>query len=155
MIPSSVKVIGGYAFYGCKSLASMVVPSNVKVIGRYAFKNCNINELSHPRLTIKNGVAIKDNKVLYCASQSPSVTISEVVRKIGDYAFSHCSSLASVVIPSSVTKIDGYAFCDCESLESVEFGGTVAQWEAVEKEDGWRNCVPSTTVKCSDGEAWL
>jgi hypothetical protein len=84
-----------------------------------------------------------------------SVVIPSSVKVIGGYAFSHCSSLASVVIPSSVTKIAGYAFCDCESLESVEFGGTVAQWEAMEKEDGWRNCVPSTIVKCSDGEAWL
>ena len=156
VIPEGVTEIGGCAFKGCESLASVEIPSSVTEIGAKAFKGCNINELSHPLLTIKNGVAIRDNEVLCCASQSTSVvTIPEDVTKISDYAFSHCESLSSVEIPSSVTVIGACAFECCTSLESVEFGGTVAQWKSVEKMSGWHYGFPATTVKCSDGEARL
>ena len=155
-IPSSVTVIGERAFWYCTSLTSVEIPSSVTEIGAKAFKGCNINELSHPALTIKNGIAIRDNEVLCCASHSTSVvTIPEDVTKISDYAFSHCESLSSVEIPSSVTAIGACAFECCASLESVEFGGTVAQWKSVEKMSGWHYGFPATTVKCSDGEARL
>jgi hypothetical protein len=35
----------------------------------------------------------------------------------------------------------------------VEFGGTMAQWKAVEKGEDWNIGVPAKLVKCSDGEA--
>lgn len=155
-IPSSVRKIGDRAFWYCTSLTSVEIPSSVTEIGAKAFKGCNINELSHPLLTIKNGVAIRDNEVLCCASQSTSVvTIPEDVTKISDYAFSHCESLSSVEIPSSVTVIGACAFECCTSLESVEFGGTVAQWKSVEKMSGWHYGFPAKSVKCADGEAEL
>lgn len=56
---------------------------------------------------------------------------------------------------ASVTEIDRHSFAGCTSLSSVEFGGTMAQWEAVEKGDGWHKDVPAKSVKCSDGEAEL
>ena len=160
-----------------KSATSVEIPPSVEEIGKEAFKNCNISELSHPLLTIKNGVAIKDNQVLYFTSQSSSITIPDGVTEIGRCAFYECKSLSSVVIPSSVTKIEYcafsgctslesvvipssvteieiMAFMDCTSLSSVEFGGTVAQWKAVKKEDAsWKHGIPATCVKCADGEA--
>ena len=223
-IPNGVTEIGRCAFYECKSLTSVVIPPSVTKIGISAFKGCNIDNFSHPLLTIENGCAIKENVVLYCTSQSdsikipdgvteidecafsnhtllasveipPSVTkiggyafscceslsyvkIPNSVTQIGDFAFTNCSkllsleipdsvieigedafygcqSLASVVIPSSVEKIGETAFAGCESLSSVEFGGTVAQWKAVEKGEDWNRGVPTKRVKCSDGKARL
>ena len=132
VIPAGVTKIGDRAFSGCKALVSVEIPESVTAIGVYAFKGCNITELSHPCLTIKGGVAIKDGVAEYCASQA-----------------------REIVIPDSVTAIGGSAFEDCTSLVSVEFGGTVAQWEAVEKWGDWHKDVPATSVKCSDGEARL
>ncbi|MCR5123946.1 MAG: leucine-rich repeat domain-containing protein [Treponema sp.] len=125
-IPEGVTEIGWSAFSGCKSLSSVVIPSSVTKIGDAAF-NCTSLE---------------------------SVVIPEGVTVIGGDAFYDCTSLESVVIPSSVTKIDGCAFADCKSLESVEFGGTVAQWKAVEKEDRWNAGIPASSVKCSDGKCF-
>jgi hypothetical protein len=60
-----------------------------------------------------------------------------------------------VEIPPSVTTIGKQAFKDCESLTSVEFGGTKAEWKAVNKDYGWHKDVPAKSVKCADGEAKL
>jgi hypothetical protein len=126
-IPPSVTKIGKEAFYGCESLESVEIPSSVTKIGEDAFRGCNIDNFSHPLLTIKNGCAIKENVVLYCTSQSSSITIPDGVTKIGDSAFTCCESLESVEIPSSVTEIGKEAFYGCESLESVEIPSSVTK----------------------------
>ena len=201
VIGAGVTKIGRWAFSGCTALASVVIPESVTEIGEWAFEGCNITELSHPCLTIKGGVAIKDGKVQYCASHAreivipagvteideyafygcaalasvvipagvtaigeeafngcaalAAVVIPESVTRIGGYAFEGCTALASVEIPASVTEISYGAFSGCESLASVEFGGTMAQWKAVEKSRGWHDDVPAKGVKCADGKARL
>jgi len=121
-IPSGVTEIGDWAFKDCKSLASVVIPDSVTKIGRSAFKGC---------------------------TSLASVVIPAGVTEIGGWTFEDCTALASVVIPDSVTKIGWEAFKNCKALASVAFGGTVAQWKAVEKEPGWHKGVPAKSVKCA------
>ena len=48
-----------------------------------------------------------------------SLTVSEGVTSIGDYAFCYLQSLVSVSLPSSLTHIGEYAFYGCSSLTAV------------------------------------
>ncbi len=155
VIPQSVTEIGDKAFYDCKSLTSVVIPDSVTKIGDKAFFNCNINELSHPCLKIKDGIAIKDGELLYLASQKESIVIPDGIATIGEKAFFYCYSLKLVSIPQSVKEIGKQAFWFCESLLFMQFGGTVAQWKAVKKGADWNSRVPAKRVKCTDGEASL
>ena len=154
-IPQSVTEIGDNAFDSCESLSSIEIPNSVTKIGEKAFNRCNINELSHPLLTIKDGIAIKDGELLYLASQSESIVIPDGIATIGENTFSHCESLKLVSIPQSVTKIGEKAFWCCQSLSFMQFGGTVAQWKAVKKGADWNMLVPAKRVKCADGDASL
>ena len=154
-IPPSVKAIGRLVFSDCWSLSSVVIPQSVTEIGDKAFYNCNINELSHPCLTIKDGIAIKDGELLYLASQKESIVIPDGIATIGEKAFFYCYSLELVSIPQSVKEIGKEAFWFCQSLLFMQFGGTVAQWKAVKKGADWNSCVPAKRVKCTDGEAKL
>jgi len=153
-IPDSVTEIGEKAFKS-SSLASVVIPDSVTKIGDKAFEYTDINELSHPLLTIKNGIAIKDGTVLYSANYTSKITLPDGVTKIGEKAFYEFSGLYSMVLPESLKEIDDNAFFECDSLETLEFKGTVAQWKAVKKGIDLCFRIGTRTVKCTDGEAKL
>jgi len=109
-IPSSVTSIGGYPFYGCSSLTSIVV------------------DASNPAYSSLDGVLYnKDMTVLinYPGGKYGEFTIPGSVTIIGDSAFVFCYGLTSVTIPNSVTSIVGGAFYGCPGLTSVTIPDSV------------------------------
>lgn len=74
-----------------------------------------------------------------------SVTIPNRVTSIGDRAFSNCTGLKSVAIPDSVTYIGWWAFSDCTGLTDVYYGGTEAQWKAINISKG-NDCLTAATI---------
>ena len=83
---------------------SVTTPEGVTRIGEHAFENCTgITEV-----TIRDGVTVID-----------------------DYAFYGCENLAAVTVPASVALIGSGAFSGC-ALDTVRYGGTIAQWCAVD-----------------------
>ena len=93
LIPDSVTVIDGSAFYGCSSLQSIVIPDSVTAIEGQAFAGCNSLQ---------------------------SIVIPNSVTKIGNYTFMRCISLQTIAIPDSVTMIGFGAFEDCSNLQSIK-----------------------------------
>lgn len=183
-IPASVKEIECGGFSECVSLTeirfggTMAQWEAIKKGGGWYLHTpathvkCADGEVPLPPCTIENGVLerwyrndaelvvpegvvkIGWNAFSGCASLV-SVTIPEGVTEIYEYAFSWCKSLTKVMLSESVTKIDESAFTNCKSLAEIRFSGTVAQWEAVEKDDDWNYGVPATAVHCADGDARL
>ncbi|MCM1224848.1 MAG: leucine-rich repeat domain-containing protein [Lachnospiraceae bacterium] len=70
---------------------------------------------------IENGVLTKYN------GSGGDVVIPDGVTKIGEFAFSACSSLTSVIIPNSVTEIGYDAFYGCSSLTNVIIPDSVTE----------------------------
>ena len=70
------------------------------------------------------------------------IIVGDSVTRIGEYAFSDCSSLTSITIPNSVTTIGGDAFNGCSSLTSVTIPNSVTTI------GGWafRDCSSLTSV---------
>ena len=122
-IPDGVTTIGDYAFYNCTSLASVTIPDSVTTIENDAFSRC---------------------------TSLTSVTIPDNVTTIGDYAFYRCTTLTSVIIPDGITTIGFCAFESCTSLETVYYGGTQAEWDAIEK-GGGNKCLTDAEIICTDG----
>ncbi len=88
-IPSSVKIIGEYAFESCVYLQSVYLSDGIEKISKYAFESC-------VRLQIIN--------------------IPNSVKIIEDEAFMDCKSLEKITIPSTVTSVNADAFSFCSLL---------------------------------------
>ena len=110
------------AFKGDLFLDSIIIGNNVKTIGTSAFSDCGYLK---------------------------TVILGSSVESIDMYAFKDCDSLVKVTMPVSVRKIDMSAFSSC-GIFTIEYQGTMAQWNAIRKDDKW--CLASTvTVYCTDG----
>ena len=149
VIPSdgTVTSVGYEAFYHCTGLTSITIPNSVTSIGYYAFSDCT----SLTSITIPNSVTSIGGYAFSGCSKLTSVTIGNGVTSIGYSAFSYCTGLTSITIPNSVTSIGSGAFYGCTSLTTIRYGGTVAQWKTITKDQTWANRTGNFTVYCSDG----
>lgn len=94
VIPSSVKEIGGSAYYACRELEEVFIPDSVITIGNFAFQQAGIK----------------------------SINIPNSVTTLGMYCISGCSRLTYIFIPSSITSIGTRAFNTNNALTEVVFG---------------------------------
>ena len=154
-IPSSVTSIGEWAFYGCSGLTSVTIPNSVTSIGSSAFYGCSgLTEMTIPFVgsSASSTGGFKEIFGGYISSSLKSVTLSEGMTSICDYAFSRCSGLESVAIPSSVTSIGKYAFSWCSGLKSVTIPSSVTSIG----ECAFRGCsgLKSVTIPGSVTSIW-
>ena len=159
-IGNSVTAIGDSAFSGCTGLTSIKIPNSVTTIGNYAFSGCM--ELSNIYITdITAWCKISglywlmnydsSNKNLYLNNKLVTeLVIPEGVTKIGDYAFSYCSGLASITIPNSVTSIGNSAFSYCSGLASITIPNSVTTIG----DYAFRDCMGLTNIYITDLTAW-
>lgn len=172
MLPDSVTTVGYAVFYGCSSLESFVFSENTKTIGSWVFADCiSLREVKMPTYgTMSEGVfdgcsSLKSivipigQDILHistfsnCASLE-SVVLPDTLTQIHS-PFPECISLKSITIPAGVTIIEHDAFRYCTSLSEFNFKGTVAEWNAMTKENGWNRGCPFTVIHCSDGDVKL
>ncbi len=125
-IPNSIITIGGAAFQYCTSLASITIPESVTVIGELAFSHCTSLksievESGNPNYTSLDGVLYNKDMttLLCCPGAKASIDIPNSVTAIGNSAFTACIALTSVTLPNSVDSIGGWAFFSCVSLTSI------------------------------------
>ena len=129
VIPNYVVTIEAGAFKNCRNLKSVIIPSTVKSIGEEAFYWCSS----------LNSVVIEGNNL----------------KSIGEDAFVYCSSLMRIELPKSVKDIGSYAFLYCSNLYAIHYGGTIDDWNLVDKHIMWNFKAPASEVKCSDGNVAL
>lgn len=111
-----------------------------------------VDEVDNTSITVSNSITSIGDFAFAGCSGLTSITIPDSVTSIADYAFEGCDGFTSITIPESVTSIGKYAFGDCTSLQAIHYTGTIHQWEKVRKGESWNSSVPAEVVQCSDGE---
>ena len=97
-VPPQVTSIGGYVFFDCAEMVSIVLHENVRSLGDNAFGNCT---------------GLK------------SITIPSKVRTIKSGCFSGCTSLEHIEFPEGLTELDVMLCSGCTSLRKVTIPSTV------------------------------
>lgn len=127
-IPDSVTKIGQYTFNGCTALESIDIPNSVTEIESSAFKECT----ALTEVTIPGSVTKMESGVFEKCTALTEVVFGDGVTDIASSTFWGCSELKRVAIPYSVTGIGSTAFYNCPNLTDVYYGGSEAQWDAIE-----------------------
>ena len=138
IFPSTLKYIGGRAFYGNKKIPSITLPEGLEIIEDDAFGGCSlITSISIPS-TVKTirgafsgcsniesvefrGQYCKIDKLYHTFSGCTSlrkIIIPEGVKTLNN-TFCGCSALNSISLPSTLKDIDNYVFQNCINLKTI------------------------------------
>ena len=148
-IAEGITEIGANAFSDCVNLRTIVVPNSLQKLGTYAFGNCQslicttidngsyIGNENNPYLILVSVVDKRTNtfnlhnntkfiSTYACYEASfKTVTLSENVIDIGNYAFGNCMYLSEISIPNSVIRIGSGSFANCFNLKKVSLGTSI------------------------------
>lgn len=108
-VPGETSAILPGAFMGNCFLETLTFPDKMHDIFAYAFSNC---------------------------SNLQSVSLSNSIKNIGDYAFAQCG-IKKIVLPESIDTIGEYAFANCVQLETADVLAT----NVAIKEGTFANCL--------------
>ena len=147
-LSSKLVKIGQYAFYGCYGfMGSLKLPNSLTDIGRSAFMKCRYFtslELSNAlsvippsafedcsglsgSLVIPDGVKEIGVKAFSnCSGFNGTLTLSNKLETIGEYAFNQSGFTGTLKLPNSLTDIGIAAFRNCKYFTSLELSNTLS-----------------------------
>lgn len=114
-IPSSVKGIGDYAFYGCPALETAAVPDGVESIGYQAFAWCE----ALADLVLPDSLREIGSSAFQGCAVLGTVEFGSGLESLESYAFQWCTGLESMELPAGLSSLESYVFDGCSGLVSV------------------------------------
>ncbi len=146
-LPEGVLTVGECAFLSCHAFTEMILPDSITEIGARAFEGCrDMTSVKLPASLTAISHGLFDN----CSALSGTLVIPEGVTSIGGLPFYRCTELMTLVLPRSVVRFEEQVFYT--GVYTVEYAGTMAEWEAIEKDDNWRaGSATLYAVICTDG----
>ena len=153
-IPDSIEWISSGAFRGCYSLEEIILPNKPVMIDMQAFNDCGYyydetnwekdgtlyvgNHLASVReyvsgvITVKEGTIDVVSGAFYGCNTVEGVIFPEGLQLINYGAFFNAAALKFVYLPKSLTKISDVIFDNNPYLTDIYFGGTKAEWKAMD-----------------------
>lgn len=172
IIPTSVKVVGKWAFEGCSNLTKITVPYGVQILRDSAFSYCrSLTDINIPAsvtsigssafsncssltdITVPYGVEGLGSFTFYGCTSLTHISLPDSLTTIGSIAFRECTSLTSIKIPESVTKIENSAFYGCSSLTEIIIPDSVVSigMSAFDKCTNLQSVVLSNSIDVIEG----
>ncbi len=148
-IPKSVTYIGGLVFYGATALKEVIFENGniMTSIGPQTFESC----ISLTSVELPTTITTLGGNAFYDCSSLNSISLGESLVTIDDAAFWGCAALPEITLPNTLTTLGNRVFNKCSSLYRINFSGTMAEWNAIEKDSNWYGGTPPFAIYCSDG----
>ena len=123
-LPNSLTNIGNTAFMECKYFTSLELSNALSVIPEFAFNGCVGLSGS---LVIPNSVTEIGKRAFWnCTGFNGTLTLSNKLKTIGEYAFNQSGFTGTLKLPNSLTDIGIAAFMDCKYFTSLELSNTLS-----------------------------
>ena len=157
ILPETVEILDGSAYYGISTIEEVVVPKNVRVL-RDAFHG--MAGLRKATILTDKLTEIGDFAFYWCSALE-EVNIPDKITRIGEGAFFWNLRLRKINIPSTVTRIEKNAF-DSAPLDSIDipagvtFIGRNAFWNNRNLKKVYsRPVMPPVTNEWTDESSYL
>ena len=154
ILPETVEILDGAAYYGLSTIEEVVVPKNVRVL-RGAFEG--MAGLRKATILTDKLTEIGDDAFFWCSALE-EVNIPGKITRIGVGAFFWNLRLRKINIPSTVTRIEKHAF-DSAPLDSIDipagvtFIGRNAFWNNSKLQKVYaRPIIPPVTTEWTNGD---
>ena len=157
ILPETVEILDGAAYYGIRAIEKVVIPKNVRVL-RSAFNG--MAGLRKATILTDKLTEIGDDAFYWCSALE-EVNIPGKITRIGVGAFFWNLRLRKINIPSTVTRIEKHAF-DSAPLDSIDipagvtFIGRNAFWNNRNLQKVYsRPAIPPVTNEWTDESSYL
>lgn len=115
-LPSTVTVIAGYAFSGCRNIAStLIIPNSVTSIGSNAFYNCSGMTITTLPTSL---TSLGSYALAYCSLSNLSIP-STAITSIGDNAFYSSTIVNLTMARTTPPTLGSNAFYQCTHLAHI------------------------------------
>lgn len=116
ILPSSMKSIGSYAFWGTR-LRSLHIPEQVTSIGNNPIVGTPCQKLSG-KYSVHGSMLIDEDKLIAVVQSNVNPSLPSNISIIGEYAF-YSNCIRDLSLPSAVKEIKKMAFYGCKELRSI------------------------------------
>lgn len=120
-LPSSVRVIGDYAFNFNDKLKNITLNEGLAIIGNYAFNSCR----KLTSLTIPDSVVEIGNNAFALCDNIKDITLPNSLKTIGASAFQLCEKITNITLPNNLKIIGADAFYGCRNLSRITIPNSV------------------------------
>ena len=115
VLPTSVKSIKNYTFFGCSSLKNITFTSSVSSIGASAFSGCT----GLTKIILPGDLSDLGSNAFSGCTGLTEIVLPSSLSSIGRGAFSGCTALNSVALPEGISTINEKAFYGCTGLTEI------------------------------------
>lgn len=115
ILPETVEILDGAAYYGMITIEEFIIPKNVKVLKEFCE---GMSALRKATILTDKLTEIGDHAFYWCSALE-EVNIPDKITRIGQGAFFWNLRLRKINIPSTVTRIEKFAF-DSAPLDSID-----------------------------------